>query len=112
MGTTSGEGPASPSSRGPEQQGKGWDQVAKVCREILGPLVHADGGEMYLVSVSGEDVHIHLSGTCSGCPGAALTRDRVLSPVVQSALPKARLLLTTGVRIPDGALKIEEKPTS
>lgn len=82
------------------------DRVAAICRDILAPIVRADGGEMYLVGVSGDDVHVHLSGACAGCPGAALTRDRVLLPVLVSALPKVRLTLTTGWRVPKGATKV------
>ena len=29
------------------------DQIAKVCREILAPLIRTDGGEMYLVRFDG-----------------------------------------------------------
>ena len=82
------------------------DEVTKLCREILAPLVQADGGEMYVVDVQAEEVHIHLAGTCAGCPGAALTRDKVLAPILAAALPKARLTLTTGWRVPPGATKI------
>jgi Fe-S cluster biogenesis protein NfuA len=82
------------------------DQIAKVCREILAPLVRTDGGEMYLVKFEGDDVHIHLAGTCAGCPGSALTSDKVLLPVLRTAAPKVRIVLTTGVRIPDGAEKL------
>jgi Fe-S cluster biogenesis protein NfuA len=81
--------------------------VRKLCSETLSPLVRADGGELHLVSATAEDVHLHLSGTCSGCPGAAFTRDRMLEPALQAVIPKIRLRLTTGVRIPDGAEKFE-----
>lgn len=83
------------------------EQILKLCRDILAPLVRADGGEMYLVSVSTDSVHIHLSGACSGCPGASFTREHVIEPIVESALPKARLVLTTGVKPPAGAVKVE-----
>ena len=79
--------------------------IVKVCRDVLGPLVNADGGVLYLVSVSQEDVHIHLSGTCAGCPGAAITRDRMLEPAIATLLPKAKLRVTTGWRVPEGAEK-------
>ncbi len=78
-------------------------QIAKICREILAPLVKSDGGEMYLVRIEGDDVHVHLSGACSGCPGAALTSDKVVLPVLRSVAPKARLVLTTGAKAPAGA---------
>ena len=81
--------------------------VRKLCQDTLGPLVRADGGELHLVSATTEDVHLHLSGTCSGCPGAAFTRDRMLEPALQTVIPKVRLRLTTGIRIPDGAEKVD-----
>jgi Fe-S cluster biogenesis protein NfuA len=81
-------------------------QILKMCREILGPLVQADGGEMYLVSVSTEEVHIHLAGTCAGCPGASLTRDRVLEPALLSVAPKLNVKVTTGWIVPTGAEKV------
>ena len=61
---------------------------------------------MYVVGITLDEVHIHLAGTCAGCPGAALTRDRVLEPALAAIAPKASLKLTTGWNIPDGAQKI------
>jgi|HubBroStandDraft_2_1064218.scaffolds.fasta_scaffold172215_1 Fe-S cluster biogenesis protein NfuA len=82
------------------------EQITKVCREILAPLVKADGGEMYLVRFDGDDVHVHLGGTCAGCPGAALTADKVILPALRTAAPKVRVVLTTGVKLPEGAQKL------
>jgi Fe-S cluster biogenesis protein NfuA len=82
------------------------EQVAKVCREILAPLIRTDGGEIYLVRFDGDDVHIHLSGTCAGCPGASLTGDKVILPALRAAAPKLRIVVTTGVKPPDGAEKM------
>jgi Fe-S cluster biogenesis protein NfuA len=83
------------------------DLVVKACREHVTSLVHADGGEIYLVAATLDDVHIHLAGTCSGCPGATMTRDRLLAPALKAALPKAQLRVTTGWRAPRGAVKID-----
>ncbi|MGH7293571.1 MAG: NifU family protein [Polyangiaceae bacterium] len=82
------------------------EQVSKICREILAPLVKTDGGEMYLVAFDGDDVHIHLAGTCAGCPGASLTADKVILPALRTAVPKVRVVLTTGIRVPAGAEKL------
>jgi Fe-S cluster biogenesis protein NfuA len=81
--------------------------VLRACREQLVPLVRADGGELYVVTVSAEDVHLHLAGTCAGCPGATMTRDRLVQPALQALLPKAQIRLTTGWRVPEGAQRIE-----
>jgi Fe-S cluster biogenesis protein NfuA len=82
------------------------DPILKVCRDILAPLVRADGGEMFLVSATSDNVHIHLAGACSGCPGASVTREKILAPIILGAAPKARLVVTTGVHAPAGATKI------
>lgn len=82
------------------------EQVTAICRGILAPIVRTDGGEMYLVRFDGDDLHIHLAGTCAGCPGAAITSDKMLLPVLRTAAPKVRIVVTTGIRIPDGAEKL------
>ncbi|HXX67810.1 MAG TPA: NifU family protein [Polyangiaceae bacterium] len=76
------------------------EQIEQVCREIVAPLIKTDGGELHLVRLEGDDVYIHLSGACAGCPGSALTGSHVILPALRSAAPKVRLVLTTGVRTP------------
>ncbi|MGA7118683.1 MAG: NifU family protein [Polyangiaceae bacterium] len=79
------------------------EQISKICREILAPLVRTDGGEMYFVGFEGDDLHIHLSGTCAGCPGVSITGDKVILPALRTAAPKLRLVVTSGVHVPAGA---------
>jgi Fe-S cluster biogenesis protein NfuA len=79
------------------------ERIRKVCREILAPLVASDGGELHLLRLDGDDLYIHLSGACSGCPGASLTGDKVILPALRRAFPKLRVIVTTGVKIPEGA---------
>jgi Fe-S cluster biogenesis protein NfuA len=85
------------------------DNLVKICREVLAPLIEADGGEMYLVTISGEDVHIHLSGTCAGCPGSSFTAQSIVGPALSKVAPKAKLRLTTGWRVPAEAERMEAK---
>jgi Fe-S cluster biogenesis protein NfuA len=61
---------------------------------------------MFLVSATTDNVHIHLSGACSGCPGASVTREKIIAPILLGAAPKARVTVTTGVHAPPGATKI------
>jgi Fe-S cluster biogenesis protein NfuA len=81
--------------------------IVRVCRDVLAPMIKADGGELYLIARSSEEIQIHLAGTCSGCPGAQFTQDRVLGPALAAVAPKARLVVTTGWRVPEGAEKID-----
>jgi len=80
--------------------------VARALSEFVAALVNADGGELYLVSANADDVHVHLTGTCAGCPGSTMTRERLVEPTVRNVVPKATVKLTTGPKIPDGAKKI------
>ncbi len=82
------------------------EQIERVMHEVLAPLVKNDGGEMYLVRWDGDDVHVHLAGACAGCPGSAMTADNILLPAVRSVAPKARIVLTTGYRIPPNAKRL------
>jgi len=83
------------------------EQVVKALSDLAVPLVKADGGEVYLVALTAEDVHVHLTGTCAGCPGASMTRERLFEPTVHGVAPKLQVKLTTGWRVPDGARKID-----
>lgn len=80
--------------------------VARALAEYVAALVEADGGELWLVSATDDDVHVHLCGTCAGCPGSTMTRERLVEPTVRIVVPKASVKLTTGPRIPEGATKI------
>ena len=73
---------------------------------MLAALIEADGGRMFLVTASPEDIHIHLAGSCAGCPGSAHTASKILAPALESVLPKAKLRVTTGWVVPTGALRL------
>jgi Fe-S cluster biogenesis protein NfuA len=74
-----------------------------MCRDILAPLVRVDGGELQVLRFEGDDVHIHLSAACAGCPGATLTADKVIQPALTSIAPAIRVVLTTGARKADAS---------
>ena len=82
------------------------DELVRVVREVLAPLVKADGGDLYLVSVDDAGVSLHLAGRFSGCPGNTLARRRVLEPLIASAVPGAYLTVTTGPLVPKGAQRV------
>ena len=82
------------------------DQVFDVLQALVAPLVHADGGELYVIRVEGDEVVLHLAGTCSGCPGATLTTRGVIEPALRTVLPQLRLLVPTGMVVPEGANRL------
>lgn len=79
------------------------DQLLKVCRDVIAPLVRADGGELFIVAVEPDHVTLHLAGTCSGCPGAILTARGIIEPAVHAIAPTARVVVTNGAKVPEGA---------
>lgn len=79
------------------------DQLLKVCRDVIAPLVRADGGELFIVAVEPDHVTLHLAGTCSGCPGAVLTARGIIEPAVHAVAPSARVVVTNGAKVPEGA---------
>lgn len=79
------------------------DQMLKVCREVVAPLIRADQGEIYLVAVEPDQITLHLAGMCAGCPGVSLTVKGVIEPAVHAVAPAAKVVVSSGIRIPDGA---------
>ncbi len=79
------------------------DQLLKVLTEVVGPLIRADGGEVYIVAVEANHLSLHLGGKYAGCPGAPLVVRGIIEPAIRSVAPTARLEVTSGIRVPDGA---------
>lgn len=79
------------------------DQLLKVCRDVLAPLIRADGGEIYIVAVEANHLSIHLAGKFAGCPGTPLTIRGIIEPAVRAVAPTAKLDISSGIRIPEGA---------
>ncbi len=83
------------------------EALVQVLQEIIAPLIEADGGELYLVNHSSDEVKLHLGGTCSGCPGAALTNRGVITPALRTTNPQLRVVVTTGYLIPQGSTRVQ-----
>ena len=83
------------------------DQYLETLRDVIAPLVEADAGELYLVTIEGEDVRLHLAGTCAGCPGAMLTTRGVIEPALRAVNAAVRVVVSAGISIPAGATRIE-----
>jgi Fe-S cluster biogenesis protein NfuA len=82
------------------------EQILEVVKELVAPLVRADGGEIYLVSVDDGGVSLHVGGRYSGCPGNTLARRRVIEPLIGRKVPGARVVLSSGPLVPKGAEKV------
>lgn len=77
--------------------------IRELIREVLGPLVRADGGELHVISVADRSISLHLSGRFSGCPGNTLARRRVIEPPLLKRFPDLKIEISSGPRVPEGA---------
>jgi Fe-S cluster biogenesis protein NfuA len=82
------------------------EEIVRVVREVLAPLVRADGGDLYLVSVEDTGVSLHVTGRFSGCPGNTLARRRIFEPPLIAVAPGITVTLTSGPLIPNGASRL------
>ncbi len=79
------------------------EQLSKLCRDVLAPLIRADGGKLYVVVLETSQVRLHLAGRFAGCPGSPLVIKQIIEPAVKSIAPQAEITVTYGARIPEGA---------
>jgi Fe-S cluster biogenesis protein NfuA len=79
------------------------ETALRLIREVIAPLIRADGGQLYLVSPAQNGIALHLAGRYSGCPGNTLARRRVIEPALRAVAPKLEITITSGALIPAGA---------
>ena len=84
------------------------EQILATVREIVAPLIRADGGDVYLVNAGERTLALHLSGRFSGCPGNTLLRRRVIEPLLAARFPGLELEVTSGPLVPPGAERIDD----
>jgi Fe-S cluster biogenesis protein NfuA len=82
--------------------GPAREQILEIVREIVGPLVRADAGKLYVVSVGEHSLALHLAGRFSGCPGNTLAKRRVIEPLL-ARFPDLRIEISSGPLLPEGA---------
>lgn len=82
------------------------EPVMKVIKDVLLPLITADGGELYVVHAADDEVQLHLAGRFAGCPGNTLATRRVIEPLIHKAAPNARVSVTSGAIIPKNARRL------
>lgn len=49
------------------------EQVLDLFDDMVRPALQADGGDIELISVQSNDVHVRLTGACSSCPSSTIT---------------------------------------
>ena len=80
--------------------------VVDICTRFIAPLIEADGGDLFIVAASDDEVHLHVTGTYAGCPGVPFAADHVFLPIVRTVLPNAKLTVTSGWKPPEGSVRV------
>jgi Fe-S cluster biogenesis protein NfuA len=88
------------------------EQIVGVVRDVIAPLIRADGGLLYLVDADDDSVTMHLAGRYSGCPGNTLARRRVIEPAIFAVAPGARVVVTSGAILPENAQLVDDVPAA
>jgi Fe-S cluster biogenesis protein NfuA len=83
------------------------DEILTVIREVLAPIVVADGGRLYVIQADAQRVTLHLAGRFAGCPGNEIATRRVIKPAIAAVAPEAELTVTWGRLVPAGATQVE-----
>ncbi len=83
-----------------------YDEIMRVLRDIVVPLVEADGGEVFLLPGDGARITVHLAGRLAGSPGIALLSRRVFEPALRAVAPDTAITVSSGWRVPEGAVRV------
>jgi Fe-S cluster biogenesis protein NfuA len=82
------------------------DALQRMLEEVLAPLIEADGGELYVLSLGKKEIKLHLGGSWSGSPACVTTTRRIVEPAVHAVAPKVKVVVTNGYRVPEGAKRV------
>lgn len=61
------------------------EQIERVLSRVR-PYLQAEGGDIELVAVRGQDAEVRLVGLCAGCPSAALTLHLGVEAAIRAAI--------------------------
>jgi Fe-S cluster biogenesis protein NfuA/nitrite reductase/ring-hydroxylating ferredoxin subunit len=64
------------------------EQRVQAALEQTRPYLHSHGGEVELLGVRDGVVHLHLRGTCDGCPSASTTLRLAIEDAIRAAAPE------------------------
>ena len=81
-------------------------EVQRILRDVLAPLIKADGGELYLAKAEPRAVTLHLAGKFSGCPGTSLAATEFVHQALHKADAALEVSVTSGPIIPQQAERL------
>ncbi len=73
-----------------------YDEVWELLDEMVRPALQSDGGDITLVKVENNDVHVQLVGACSTCPSSIMTMKMGVEALLREEFPQMRELVQVG----------------
>lgn len=67
------------------------DRVESVLNRVR-PFLQADGGDIELLTVSGNSADVRLTGMCAGCPSAHMTLHVGVESAIREEIPEFETL--------------------
>ena len=64
------------------------EKIEQVIDEEVRPILMRDGGNIELIKVENNDVHVRLQGACAHCIGAIMTLKQIVEVVLKDKFPQ------------------------
>ncbi len=92
---TAAEAPSSPSAAESGSDGPplNYDDVWELLDDMVRPALQGDGGDITLIKVEDNDVHVRLTGACSTCPSSIMTMKMGVEALLREEFPQMRELV-------------------
>lgn len=71
-------------------------RVASALEQVR-PYLESHGGNVEILDVEGEKVHLRMEGSCDGCPSSAMTIKNSIEKAILEVAPEIRTLIVDGV---------------
>jgi Fe-S cluster biogenesis protein NfuA len=59
----------------------------KAALDEIAKMLQADGGDLELVKIEGDKVHVRLVGACAGCPARQMTLKNGVERILKEKVP-------------------------
>jgi Fe-S cluster biogenesis protein NfuA len=69
------------------------EKVQKVIDQIR-PALQNDGGDIELVDIVGDEVHVRLTGACVGCPMSTMTLTNFVEAKIREFVPEVKKVIS------------------
>ena len=81
------DGAEGPSDNAPDDIEQRKHSVQVILDEMINPAIAMHGGNISLIDIKGNDIHVEMGGGCQGCGAAKMTLKAGVEGMLQEELP-------------------------